>query len=1092
MQSSSGRGESSSDAIIHPLGYSSESVGGEASAGGSVGRTTTTTTGRGPVQVAAGGGERSTTTTLGARSSPSAVGPAAVFLGSSSWQESSPHSASLSPLLKTHSNALSPLHPQLKVRRTRQRVDAGEPRNSYASIANFSSTRNSLRSAHFPSLPAGSQQSLHHLPHLNNNNINHFSHHDYQTAAGHQQQQLQQSGQITSKRARVENIVHNMMQVSSAPAIAAARVSSPDRAAATLTELLANERLLSNDNIMTVSPHHLRSTAAKSSLTLAETTDSRSLESGSSDRSDSSRSPSPQPDTPVNSQPETTAATVTVESTVATQDAGESKSNKAESESEVRQKESSVESVDKKASQVNGCKKRKLYQPQQSSAAVAPAVACCLDDDDDMDEDLLDEDMMQDQETKIDSQEKDEKQESEKESDEAQVSHKKEETAALNLSQRERADDEQEMRESRASPAPSISASLDLGSDASEDQLETEVAQEPASKRFRPSPRDLQDMLTAVKSDLLENVVKAIEMTFAFASRQHALQDRDDVSPVMRQAVLPSHNHSSAGIAAGKREHESGREHGLLARMLESKAPAVRSSLRTDDRSLAQLRKTSTPNYGSSFAQQNMGQDMSMRTNREYMMHGFKNPSLPHEKQENTLTRPDSPSNNNSDGETALSLVLTPSSRRKRSKVTDTRMTPRSVSRLLANENPLLSLFARNDSRLLSPPQHVQPLHANGSLITNGHRSPHAAPPPLVPVSLPTSVAVPNPSLASFASHAHHQHHNNSNNHGHREHHDQPESRLFPTTAGPAFPFSDTRFLFAQQQAAAAAAAAAMASNQRQERQSSLSPPSMHHQQQGRGGHRVDSAAAQHQAHVARAELQHKRREQEHQANSAAMAQAVSNALAAHHLSMLAASANGASAGNGASHNNHHNSSHKQTRASPSDSMLGYSSMFTKSIDSDAGLETGLSDSELNERSLDASSLFESAGGNGHSGSVGNNGGHTPLTATLTPMHLRKAKLMFFYVRYPSSAVLKMFFPDIRFNKNNTAQLVKWFSNFREFYYIQMEKYARQAVAEGVSRADDITVPVDAELIRVLNLHYNRNNHIEVCFLALTCSLSRD
>jgi hypothetical protein len=52
-------------------------------------------------------------------------------------------------------------------------------------------------------------------------------------------------------------------------------------------------------------------------------------------------------------------------------------------------------------------------------------------------------------------------------------------------------------------------------------------------------------------------------------------------------------------------------------------------------------------------------------------------------------------------------------------------------------------------------------------------------------------------------------------------------------------------------------------------------------------------------------------------------------------------------------------------------------------------------------------------------------------TSTLTPMHLRKAKLMFFYVRYPSSSVLKEYFPDVRFNKNNTAQLVKWFSNFR-------------------------------------------------------------
>jgi len=56
-------------------------------------------------------------------------------------------------------------------------------------------------------------------------------------------------------------------------------------------------------------------------------------------------------------------------------------------------------------------------------------------------------------------------------------------------------------------------------------------------------------------------------------------------------------------------------------------------------------------------------------------------------------------------------------------------------------------------------------------------------------------------------------------------------------------------------------------------------------------------------------------------------------------------------------------------------------------------------------------------------------------------MHLRKAKLMFFYVRYPSSAILKVYFPDVKFNKNNTAQLVKWFSNFRyarRRYFFQM------------------------------------------------------
>lgn len=55
-----------------------------------------------------------------------------------------------------------------------------------------------------------------------------------------------------------------------------------------------------------------------------------------------------------------------------------------------------------------------------------------------------------------------------------------------------------------------------------------------------------------------------------------------------------------------------------------------------------------------------------------------------------------------------------------------------------------------------------------------------------------------------------------------------------------------------------------------------------------------------------------------------------------------------------------------------------------------------------------------------------------------------------------------------------------FFSCYREFYYIQMEKYARQAISEGLKTADDLHVAGDSELYRVLNLHYNRNNHIEV------------
>ncbi|XP_069574653.1 prospero homeobox protein 2 [Brachyistius frenatus] len=98
----------------------------------------------------------------------------------------------------------------------------------------------------------------------------------------------------------------------------------------------------------------------------------------------------------------------------------------------------------------------------------------------------------------------------------------------------------------------------------------------------------------------------------------------------------------------------------------------------------------------------------------------------------------------------------------------------------------------------------------------------------------------------------------------------------------------------------------------------------------------------------------------------------------------------------------------------------------------------------------------------------------------LTPSHLKKAKLMFFYTRYPSSNVLKTFFPDVKFNRCITSQLIKWFSNFREFYYIQMEKFARQAIVDGISVVKDITVSRDSELFRALNMHYNKANDFHV------------
>uniref|UniRef100_A0A8C0QU07 Prospero homeobox 2 n=1 Tax=Canis lupus dingo TaxID=286419 RepID=A0A8C0QU07_CANLU len=105
----------------------------------------------------------------------------------------------------------------------------------------------------------------------------------------------------------------------------------------------------------------------------------------------------------------------------------------------------------------------------------------------------------------------------------------------------------------------------------------------------------------------------------------------------------------------------------------------------------------------------------------------------------------------------------------------------------------------------------------------------------------------------------------------------------------------------------------------------------------------------------------------------------------------------------------------------------------------------------------------------------------------LNPGHLKKAKLMFFFTRYPSSNLLKAYFPDVQFNRCITSQMIKWFSNFREFYYIQMEKFARQAISDGVTNPKTLVVLRNSELYRTLNMHYNKGNDFEVpdCFLEI-------
>ncbi|CAB1443149.1 unnamed protein product [Pleuronectes platessa] len=102
------------------------------------------------------------------------------------------------------------------------------------------------------------------------------------------------------------------------------------------------------------------------------------------------------------------------------------------------------------------------------------------------------------------------------------------------------------------------------------------------------------------------------------------------------------------------------------------------------------------------------------------------------------------------------------------------------------------------------------------------------------------------------------------------------------------------------------------------------------------------------------------------------------------------------------------------------------------------------------------------------------------LNEGLTTKHLQKAKLMFFYTRYPSSLVLKMCFHDVQFTRCITSQLIKWFSNFREFYYIQIEKFARHALVDRVADVRALTVGRESELFRTLKVHYNKTSDFQV------------
>ena len=95
--------------------------------------------------------------------------------------------------------------------------------------------------------------------------------------------------------------------------------------------------------------------------------------------------------------------------------------------------------------------------------------------------------------------------------------------------------------------------------------------------------------------------------------------------------------------------------------------------------------------------------------------------------------------------EEAMSLVVTP--KKKRHKVTDSRLTPRTVGRLLEDIPRYPHVPVSMGSGTISPRSSPTPHHLAPSQPPPRPSAFPQPPPPLLPVSLPTSVAIPNPSL---------------------------------------------------------------------------------------------------------------------------------------------------------------------------------------------------------------------------------------------------------------------------------------------------------------------------------------------------------
>ena len=467
---------------------------------------------------------------------------AAHLSGSTSSQAPSNH-------LKSPHNTSS----GVKVKRTRQRVDAGEPRNSYASIANFSSTRAGYQMARgrMPGYchPFGRVSNGVLNPfgdhHLNGLKESYHSHqvHQHQTQAS----QMTLSGSVNGCKKRK---LYQPQQTTKSSMSNGA--GDPDEEEEEIDEDVSiierdEESLTGDKEEDQLSPDDLRVEKPKgeknSSPSKSQEEEYKKDEEGSVKSSEALVSPKHQ---------------------LVTRNEERRMSNGCD-ESSSGEKQQSAQETLQQLPPVNGCKKRKLYHPQQTSAKHLKSP---VEDEDSLDEDVLSDEEKNDDELDYEDLTTDEMILNEDKHEASESKDRRNKTPPL-VAMRQKYPPLFQQRPLQRHGVYSINMSagkrgqeedntghfLDDARRILRQEREAFFSKEtsPYSKSRRTLPES--EWLMALETELLENVAKAIEMTFADFGRR--------IPPTKR---LRDEETSASAPTASK-------DLTLLAQLLESKSP---------------------------------------------------------------------------------------------------------------------------------------------------------------------------------------------------------------------------------------------------------------------------------------------------------------------------------------------------------------------------------------------------------------------------------------------------------------------------------------------------------------------------------------